>query len=70
MEQGPVLVITFHAQQIIYVTDTSDKVIEGAKDKIKRVLYVWALCRDQTELNPKSAWKLMECSYQASDLFI
>ena len=36
MEQGPVLIVTFIAQQIIYVTDTSGKVIEG--DKVSCIL--------------------------------
>jgi hypothetical protein len=34
MEQGPVLIVTFVAQQIIYVEDTSGKVIEGDKVNI------------------------------------
>ena len=70
MEQGPVLVVTFNAQQIIHVTDANDKVVEVSKETIKKVMYVWALCRDQTELNPKSAWKLMECSFHATDMFV
>ena len=36
MEQGPVLIVTFVAQQIIYVEDTSGKVIEG--DKVRYLL--------------------------------
>jgi hypothetical protein len=36
MEQGPVLIVTFVAQQIIYVEDTSGKVIEG--DKVRNLL--------------------------------
>lgn len=70
MEQGPVLIITFRAQQIMYVTDLKGKIVEGEKDKIKNVHYVWALCRDQTILDPKSAWRLMECAANATDLFI
>ena len=31
MEQGPVLIVTFTAQQIIYVADSQGKVIEGDK---------------------------------------
>ena len=38
MEQGPVLIITFIAQQIIYVTDTSGKVVEG--DKVSFLLLI------------------------------
>ena len=35
MEQGPVLIVTFIAQQIIYVEDSSSKVIEGDKVRHK-----------------------------------
>jgi import inner membrane translocase subunit TIM44 len=70
MDQGPVLIITFNAQQVIYATDLKGAVVEGSNDKLKNVMYVWALCRDQTELDPKSAWKVMECSAHASDLFV
>lgn len=31
MEQGPVLIVTFTAQQIIYVVDLNGKIIEGDK---------------------------------------
>ena len=54
MEQGPVLVITFNSQQILCVKDR-----EG---KVTRVTYVWVLCRDQTELDPTAAWRLLDLS--------
>jgi predicted lipid-binding transport protein (Tim44 family) len=71
MDQGPVLIVRFVAQQIIYVTDKDGKVVEGEKDKIKRVHHVWALLRDPADLNPDSAWRLMECGvHQAEDLVL
>ncbi|KAF4522027.1 hypothetical protein B566_EDAN010904 [Ephemera danica] len=60
MDQGPVLIITFTAQQIMCVRDTANKVVEGDPDKVMRVNYVWVLCRDQTELDPRAAWRLLE----------
>ncbi|XP_059480540.1 mitochondrial import inner membrane translocase subunit TIM44 [Neocloeon triangulifer] len=60
MDQGPVLIITFTAQQIMCLRDSAGKVVEGDADKIMRVNYVWVLCRDQTELDPRAAWKLLE----------
>ncbi|XP_015795239.1 mitochondrial import inner membrane translocase subunit TIM44 [Tetranychus urticae] len=62
MEQGPVLIITFQTQQIMCVRDGSGNVIEGDPDKILRFHYVWVLCRDQEELNPKAAWRLLDLS--------
>lgn len=70
MEQGPVLIVSFTAQQIIYVTNSEGKVVEGDKDRIKRVHHVWALCRDQSDLNPNSAWRLMECAAHQSEMFV
>jgi import inner membrane translocase subunit TIM44 len=60
MDQGPVLIITFTAQQIMCVTDSKGKVVEGDPNKVMRVNYVWVLCRDQSELDPRAAWKLLE----------
>lgn len=37
MEQGPVLIVTFTAQQIIYVADSQGKVIEGDKVRVEHI---------------------------------
>jgi len=60
MDQGPVLIISFTAQQIMAVRDKANKVIEGDSEKILRVTHVWALCRDKTELNPWAAWRILD----------
>jgi len=70
MEQGPVLVITFNSQQILAVKDSSGKVIEGSEDKVMRVTYVWVMCRDQTELNPRAAWRLLDLSAQSQEQYM
>jgi len=70
LEQGPVLVITFNSQQIMCVKDRSGKVVEGSEDKVMRVAYVWVLCRDQTELDPRAAWRLLELSANSQEQFI
>lgn len=70
MEQGPVLVITFMAQQIMCVRDAKDVVVEGDPDKVMRVMYVWVLCRDQSELDPRAAWRLLELSANTSEQFL
>jgi len=70
MEQGPVLVITFNSQQILCVKDRDGKVVEGSEDKVMRVAYVWVLCRDQTELNPQAAWRLLDISANSQEQFI
>lgn len=69
-QPSPVLIVTFTAQQIIYVTDAKSMVVEGEKDKIKRVSHVWALCRDQSNHNPDSAWRVMECAMHATEQFV
>lgn len=70
MEQGPVLVLTFNSQQVICVKDREGKVIEGSEDKVMRITYVWALCRDQTELDPRAAWRLLDLSASSQEQFI
>ena len=70
MEQGPVLVIMFNAQQVMCVKDKTGKVIEGNDEKVMRMTYVWALCRDQTELDPKAAWRLLDLSASSQEQFI
>lgn len=70
MEQGPVLIITFQTQQIMVVTNSKGEVVEGDRDKIIRMHYVWVLCRDQTELDHKVAWKLMDLSANSAQQWL
>ena len=35
-----------------------------------RISYVWALCRDQTELDPRAAWRLLDLSASSQEQFI
>jgi len=62
MEQGPVLVITFSAQQIMVLRNKAGDIVEGDPEKILRVTYVWALCRDQEILDPTACWRLIDLS--------
>lgn len=70
MEQGPVLVISFQTQQIMALRNQAGDVVEGDPSKILRMNYVWVLCRDQTELDPKAAWKLMDLSANSAEQWL
>ncbi len=35
--------------------------------KVLRMMYVWALCRDQDELNPYAAWRLLDISASSTE---
>lgn len=70
MDQGPVLIITFTSQQIMCVKDANENVIEGDPDKVMRVTYVWVLCRDPSELNPRSAWRLLDISASSNEQLV
>lgn len=71
MEQGPVLIVTFQAQQIMCVRErASRRVVEGDPEKVMRVNYVWVLCRDRNELDPKAAWRLLELSANSQEQFV
>ncbi|XP_040846203.1 mitochondrial import inner membrane translocase subunit TIM44 isoform X1 [Ochotona curzoniae] len=67
MEQGPVLIVTFQAQLVMVVRNPRGEVVEGDPDKVLRMLYVWALCRDQDELNPYAAWRLLDISASSTE---
>ncbi|XP_004644939.1 mitochondrial import inner membrane translocase subunit TIM44 isoform X2 [Octodon degus] len=67
MEQGPVLIITFQAQLVMVIRNPKGEVVEGDPDKVLRMLYVWALCRDQEELNPYAAWRLLDISASSTE---
>lgn len=70
MEQGPVLIITFQSQQIMCVRDAKHAVVEGDPEKVMRVNYVWVLCRDPSELNPRAAWRLLDLSANSAEQFV
>ncbi|XP_061587964.1 mitochondrial import inner membrane translocase subunit TIM44-like [Cololabis saira] len=67
MDQGPVLIITFQAQVIMVIRGPKGDIVEGDPEKVMRMMYVWALCRDQEELNPKSAWRLLDISASSTE---
>lgn len=67
MDQGPVLIITFQAQLVMVIRNTKGEVVEGDPDKVLRMMYVWALCRDQEELNPYAAWRLLDISASSTE---
>ncbi|KAF7236377.1 Mitochondrial import inner membrane translocase subunit TIM44 [Varanus komodoensis] len=67
MEQGPVLVITFQAQLVMVIKNQKGEVAEGDPEKVLRMLYVWALCRDPDELNPYAAWRLLDISASSTE---
>ncbi|XP_066551785.1 mitochondrial import inner membrane translocase subunit TIM44 [Amia ocellicauda] len=67
MEQGPVLIITFQAQLVMVIRSPKGDVVEGDPDKVLRMMYVWALCRDQDELNPYAAWRLLDISASSTE---
>ncbi|XP_048734562.2 mitochondrial import inner membrane translocase subunit TIM44-like [Ostrea edulis] len=70
MEQGPVLLIQFHAHQIECWRDFKNEVVVGSPNDIFKMTYTWALCRDQEELDPKAAWKLLEFSATKTNVVI
>ncbi|KAJ8271073.1 hypothetical protein GJAV_G00122440 [Gymnothorax javanicus] len=67
MDQGPVLIITFHAQLVMAIRSPKGDVVEGDPEKVMRMIYVWALCRDQEELNPNAAWRLLDISASSTE---
>ncbi|AWP04283.1 Mitochondrial import inner membrane translocase subunit TIM44 [Scophthalmus maximus] len=67
MDQGPVLIITFQAQVVMVIRSPKGDLVEGDPEKVLRMMYVWALCRDQEELNPNAAWRLLDISASSTE---
>lgn len=67
MDQGPVLIITFQAQVVMVIRSPKGDIVEGDPDKVMKMMYVWALCRDQEELNPSAAWRLLDISASSTE---
>ncbi|XP_068196899.1 mitochondrial import inner membrane translocase subunit TIM44-like [Antennarius striatus] len=67
MDQGPVLIITFQAQVVMVIRNPRGDIVEGDPGKVMRMMYVWALCRDQEELNPSAAWRLLDMSASSTE---
>lgn len=70
VEQGPVVIISFQSQQIVVARNAKGEVVEGDPNKILKIVYVWVLCRDMEELNPQAAWKILEVSSNAQELWL
>jgi import inner membrane translocase subunit TIM44 len=63
MDPGPVLVLSFQAQQLTLKTRQGE---DGQAELLENVYYVWALCRDQTQYDPITAWKVLEFGIAAA----
>ncbi|KAH0810679.1 hypothetical protein GEV33_012112 [Tenebrio molitor] len=70
MEQGPVLIISFTSQQMMCVKNAEGQIVEGDSDKVMRVSYVWVLCRDPTEPDPRAAWRLLDLSASSNEQLV
>lgn len=70
VDQGPVLVISFQTQQMMAVKNKRGEVVDGSDDKIMKVYYVWALCRDVEEMDPLAGWKIIDQSMSATPMLL
>ncbi|XP_063883064.1 mitochondrial import inner membrane translocase subunit TIM44-like isoform X1 [Scylla paramamosain] len=70
MEEGPVLAVSFQSQQIMCLRNSKGEVVEGDPSKVLRVQYVWVLCRDQTELDSRAAWRILDLSAQSTEQLV
>jgi len=70
MEQGPVLILTFQAQQVSLLKNKKGDIIEGAVDQIENVNYVWAMCRDQAIFEHRAAWRVLEFGIQQATPYV
>ena len=40
------------------------------QDKIMKIFYVWAFCRDQSILDPRAAWRVIDMSSQPTEQWV
>lgn len=57
MDQGPVFIFSVTTQQVYTTNDKAGEILE---EKIKLITYMIAVCRDQTMLDHRSAWLMLE----------
>uniref|UniRef100_A0AAY4E7A8 Tim44-like domain-containing protein n=1 Tax=Denticeps clupeoides TaxID=299321 RepID=A0AAY4E7A8_9TELE len=58
IQQAKALGLQFHSR----ILD-----IDNIDEKVLRMMYVWALCRDQEEFNPHAAWRLLDISASSTE---
>lgn len=60
MDEGPVLVFVFNAQQTHCIRDRTGAVVEGSEDNIQQSMYMFAMRRNPAIFDPKLAWQVLE----------
>eukprot|EP00730_Choanoeca_flexa_P017671 TRINITY_DN8540_c0_g1_i3.p2 TRINITY_DN8540_c0_g1~~TRINITY_DN8540_c0_g1_i3.p2 ORF type:complete len:331 (+),score=77.02 TRINITY_DN8540_c0_g1_i3:1333-2325(+) len=60
MDEGPVLVFIFNAQQTHCVRDRSGAIIEGSEDNVQQSMYMFAMRRNPAIFDPVHAWQVLE----------
>jgi predicted lipid-binding transport protein (Tim44 family) len=68
LDEEPILIVQFTAQQIHCLRNQQGEVIEGAPDDIRAVYYVWALCRAspsepgpaESDAETSTTWRILE----------
>lgn len=66
LEEGPTLVFTFQSQVIESTHNSAGELVDGSLDTVMRRHNVWVFVRDQNQINPREAWRLLEFIYQSS----
>ena len=84
MDPGPVLVLSFQAQQLtlkrregqveqvrkdtlrLTLPQDHHTILHPPQELLENVYYVWALCRDQSQYDPITAWKVLEFGIAAA----
>ncbi|KAF0852918.1 mitochondrial presequence translocase-assisted motor (PAM complex) Tim44 subunit [Andalucia godoyi] len=64
VEDEPVLLVAFQAQQVNCVRDLTGKVLYGAENDIRNNHYIWVLRHDPAQKEPR--WEVVEMAVQAS----
>ncbi|KAF2367268.1 Tim44-like domain [Trinorchestia longiramus] len=66
LDEGPILAFMFRVQLIDCTYNSQGEIVDGSTDSVVRRQYVMVFCRDQAELDPRCAWKLLEFTYNSA----
>jgi len=64
----PTVMVSFNTQEVVALINAEGTVIDGSKDKPFANSHVFVFARDMEEMNPRAAWRVIECQSMAKEM--
>jgi len=65
---APTIMISCQTQEIVALINSEGVVIDGSLDKPFSNSHIFVFARDMEEMNPRAAWRLIECQSAAKEM--